>query len=343
MTSQPPPIWRSQPPAIRARTPSSSTSTMRAPRTATQRSVACTSCPPGRAAAPRQVPGRVFRRVAHVEQVGRRGPRSASSAAEARGDPARRTPRARREGRGALPRQRRALRHAGRIARRLAAVAAEAGQLPSHGAVAQRHDPVRHAGRRRHSAPMMERVRPAQLTTTVVSRPAAPARRCGTPARRPARRWRRGWTCARNSSMGRLSSTTMSAPERIIASSSAGSTEGVPYSCSTHSPKALDGTLTPENSTNPAASQAGVPPASTADVGAADAFQAGGQPLRQPALAAVGPRSRSGSRAAAAAPARAARPATAGRAPPRTGGSGRTRLPPAHRGWRVRARPRSSA
>ena len=41
------PIWRSQEADMRARTPSSSTSAMRAPRTATQVSVACTNWPPG--------------------------------------------------------------------------------------------------------------------------------------------------------------------------------------------------------------------------------------------------------------------------------------------------------
>ena len=66
-------------------------------------------------------------------------------------------------------RQRRAFGDAGRIARRFAAGAAEACQLPPHGAVPQRHDLVRHAGRGSDSAPMIERVRPAQFTTTVVS------------------------------------------------------------------------------------------------------------------------------------------------------------------------------
>ena len=115
---------------------------------------------------------------------------------------------------------------------------------------------------RSDSAPMIDRVRPAQLTTTVVSGRGAraPMRYTSSP---PGTSTAPGMDMRRNSSMGRLSSTTMSAPERIIASSSAGSTEGVAYSCSTHSPKALDGTLTPENSTNPAAPQAGVPPSST--------------------------------------------------------------------------------
>ncbi len=112
------------------------------------------------------------------------------------------------------------------------------------------------------SAPMMERVRPAQFTTTVVSGrgASAPMRYTNSP---PGTSTAPGMDTRRNSSIGRLSSTTMSAPERIMASSSAGSTDGVPYSCSTHSPKALDGTLTPEKRTKPALSQAGVPPAST--------------------------------------------------------------------------------
>ena len=50
------------------------------------------------------------------------------------------------------------------------------------------------------------------------------------------------------SSNGRLSSTTMSVPLCISASSSAALTLGVPQSCSMNSPNALLGTLTPENS-----------------------------------------------------------------------------------------------
>ena len=41
------PIWRSQPAAMRARTPSSSSRARRALRTPIQESVACTNCPPG--------------------------------------------------------------------------------------------------------------------------------------------------------------------------------------------------------------------------------------------------------------------------------------------------------
>ena len=62
------------------------------------------------------------------------------------------------------------------------------------------------------------------------------------------------------SSNGRLSSTFMSVPLRIMASSSFALTLGVPLSCSTNSPNALLGTCTPENVTKPAFSQAATPP-----------------------------------------------------------------------------------
>ena len=54
------------------------------------------------------------------------------------------------------------------------------------------------------------------------------------------------------SSNGRLSTTTTSAPPRKSWSSSAAAIEGVRSTCSTNSPNALLGTLTPENSSSPA-------------------------------------------------------------------------------------------
>ena len=70
------------------------------------------------------------------------------------------------------------------------------------------------------------------------------------------------------SSKGRLSSTSIR-PDCISASSSAAAMLGVPLSCSTNSPKALLGTCTPENSTNPAFSQAGDAAIETREVGVA--------------------------------------------------------------------------
>ena len=64
------------------------------------------------------------------------------------------------------------------------------------------------------------------------------------------------------SSNGRLSSTTMSLRSRRSRCSSSGEMFGVALACSTNSPNALLGTLTPENSSNPAAAQAGIPPSS---------------------------------------------------------------------------------
>ena len=112
-------------------------------------------------------------------------------------------------------------------------------------------------------APMMLRVRPAQLTTTRV---------CGEGARS----WMRSASSAPGtftavgietrwySSNGRLSSTTMSVPARMSRSSSSAAMLGVALACSTNSPNALLGTLTPENNSNPAAAQEATPPSSTA-------------------------------------------------------------------------------
>ena len=56
----------------------------------------------------------------------------------------------------------------------------------------------------------------------------------------------------------------MSRPSSSHAFSSVAVMLSVPWWWSSHSPNALEGTLTPENSTWPAAAQAGVPPSSTA-------------------------------------------------------------------------------
>ena len=108
-------------------------------------------------------------------------------------------------------------------------------------------------------APMMLRVRPAQLTTTRVSGEGAMSWMRSTnsaPGTLIAGRDRD----ARNSSKGRLSTTTMSVPARISLLSSSAPMLGVPQACSMSSPNALLGTLTPENSSKPASSQAAMPP-----------------------------------------------------------------------------------
>ena len=108
-------------------------------------------------------------------------------------------------------------------------------------------------------APMMLRVRPAQLTTMVVSGEGAISRTRNTSSA-PGTLTPVGIEMREYSSNGRLSSTLMSAPPRIKASSSCAPMLGVPLSCSTNSPNALLGTCTPENVTKPAFSQAATPP-----------------------------------------------------------------------------------
>ncbi len=108
-------------------------------------------------------------------------------------------------------------------------------------------------------APMMLRVRPAQLTTTSVSGEGARSRTRSTSSA-PGTLTPVGIETRWYSSNGRLSSTTMSVPPRISRSSSAASMLGVPLACSTNSPNALLGTLTPENSSRPASPQARTPP-----------------------------------------------------------------------------------
>ena len=108
-------------------------------------------------------------------------------------------------------------------------------------------------------APMMLRVRPAQLTTIVVLGEGTMSRTRNTSSA-PGTFMPVGIEIREYSSNGRLSSTLMSLPLRIMALSSLALMLGVPLSCSTNSPNALLGTCTPENSTNPAAAQAATPP-----------------------------------------------------------------------------------
>ena len=108
-------------------------------------------------------------------------------------------------------------------------------------------------------APMMLRVRPAQFTTTSVSGLGAMSWMRSTSSA-PGTLVEVGIETRWYSSNGRLSTTTMSALLLISASSSLAEMLGVPLSCSTCSPNALLGTLTPENSSKPAFSQPVTPP-----------------------------------------------------------------------------------
>ena len=108
-------------------------------------------------------------------------------------------------------------------------------------------------------APMMLRVRPAQLTTMVVSGEGAISCTRRTSSA-PGTLMPEGIEMREYSSKGRLSSTTILAPLCISASSSCALILGVPLLCSTNSPKALLGTCTPEKVTKPAFSQAATPP-----------------------------------------------------------------------------------
>ncbi len=106
---------------------------------------------------------------------------------------------------------------------------------------------------------MMLRVRPAQLTTMMVSGEGAMSCTRSTSSA-PGTLMPDGIETREYSSNGRLSSTTILLPLFISASSSCALTLGVPRSCSTNSPNALLGTCTPENVTKPAFSQAATPP-----------------------------------------------------------------------------------
>ena len=153
-----------------ARTVGSSTSTMRAPSVPTYWSVACTSCPPGADTAPATWPASYSAGIAHVEQIERALLRLGAQARQRRAIDAR---------------DAEAVRHA--RGRRLAPRPASSGDTAGAPAGPCRS---RRYGRRACSpwcrcaapppcsarpalisdcAPMMLRVRPAQLTTTSVS------------------------------------------------------------------------------------------------------------------------------------------------------------------------------
>src|SRR6266566_873157 len=104
-------------------------------------------------------------------------------------------------------------------------------------------------------APMRLRVRPAQLTTTVVCGERAMSRTRNTSSA-PGTLIAVGIDIRAYSPSGRLSSTTTSAPLRNKCSSLSAAMLGVPAACSTNSPNALLGTLTPENSSKPASAHA---------------------------------------------------------------------------------------
>ena len=108
-------------------------------------------------------------------------------------------------------------------------------------------------------APMIERVRPAQLTTTVVSGSGAMSKmRSASSA--PGTSMPPGMFMALNSLIGRLSTMARSSPRSFMACSSAAGIWGVSYQSSMHSPNAFDGTLTPVKTSNPAPAQASSPP-----------------------------------------------------------------------------------
>ena len=110
-------------------------------------------------------------------------------------------------------------------------------------------------------APMMLRVRPAQLTTTRVSGVGATSCTNRTSSA-PGQSTPPGMLIARYSSIGLLSRTTSFSPASSFALSSCALRLGVSALCSTTSPKALLGTCTPENNSYPAACHAATPPAS---------------------------------------------------------------------------------
>jgi hypothetical protein len=109
---------------------------------------------------------------------------------------------------------------------------------------------------------MIERVRPAQLTTTVVdgSGASCPMRNASSPF---GQQMPPGMFILRYSLHGRPSTITKSSPRSYIATSSSAVMRGVSQACSTSSPKVLLGTFTPANSWKPACFQAGAPPSRT--------------------------------------------------------------------------------
>ena len=110
-------------------------------------------------------------------------------------------------------------------------------------------------------APMMLRVRPAQLTITCVRGSGARSRTFNTSSA-PGTLIAPGMLITWYSSKRRASSTTTSASAASSAWTSCAGSDGVWRCSSIHSPKALLGTLTSMNSSPPAAAQAASPPAS---------------------------------------------------------------------------------
>ena len=107
---------------------------------------------------------------------------------------------------------------------------------------------------------MMERVRPAQLTTMgVSSSPTKAGRRW--PSSAFGQETEPGMVILRNSAGVRPSSSTSRSPPARLASNSCAVRRGVWQTSSTTSPKALLGRLTPLKRVKPAASQPGAPPA----------------------------------------------------------------------------------
>ena len=138
------PIWRSHAAAMRARTPVSSTSTIRALRTPIQVSVACTSCPPGALRLPGRWPARnsAGSRTSSTYSV-----RSGSSSNRVRSSgPMTPTPDCSANACARCNASAAVFGVPGWNLLGPAALAAQAGEFPAHGAVAQRHDLVGDAG-----------------------------------------------------------------------------------------------------------------------------------------------------------------------------------------------------
>ena len=109
---------------------------------------------------------------------------------------------------------------------------------------------------------MILRVRPAQLTTIVVSKSGATSCTLCTSSA-PGMSIAVGIFITLNSSSGRESSTTNFWSLSIIFLSSFAEIDGVPYTCSTNSPNALLGTFKPLKTSKPAACHEGIPPSNT--------------------------------------------------------------------------------
>ena len=247
-----------------ARTSASSTSTMRAPSVPTYWSVACTSCPPGAETAPGTWPAAYSAGIAHVEEIERaRRRRRASAPASPRSMrvmPKRVAPRARPR---TWPRRGRRARRPAR-ARALPLSQAKPGERPAHGAVAQRHHLVRHAGvdqrlraddAARAAGAIDHDQRVGRGRDVVDAQHQLGARHVDGGRDRDALDIRRTAGCRAPPCRCRRASARSSSSAAML---------GVPLACSTNSPNALLGTLTPENSSNPAAAQAATPPSSTA-------------------------------------------------------------------------------